>query len=116
VSIDVGRTAENKEDDDCEFNDHNGIVEVGGFTNANDEESRHGQTNKDGREIEEGSTLGPDTMVEDEGGGAKSGGDVQAEIMKEFDGIAGPANGDSRRGEEVFEDQIPADDPGQKFA
>jgi len=42
VGVDVGRTAENKENDNRKFDDHDGIVEICGFTNANDEESRNG--------------------------------------------------------------------------
>jgi len=60
--------------------------------------------------------MGPNAMVEDQRGGGKGGGDIHAEVVEKFDGIARPANGDGGRGEEVFEDEIPANDPGQKFA
>ena len=55
-------------------------------------------------------------MVEDQGGGAEGGWNIHAEVVEEFDGVAGPSDGDGGGGEQVFQDQIPADDPGEEFA
>lgn len=35
--------------------------------------------------------------------------------MEEAGHVARPTDGDRRRAEEVFEDQVPADDPGEEF-
>ncbi len=55
-------------------------------------------------------------MVEDQGGGAEGGWNIHAEVVEEFDGVAGPSDGDGGGGEQVFQDEIPADDPGEEFA
>jgi hypothetical protein len=39
-----------------------------------------------------------------------------SKVFKEADDIARPADRDRRRPKRVFQDQIPADDPGDKFA
>ena len=111
VSIDVGRAAENEEDDHGEFDDDDDIVEAGGFTDPDHEKDGGGQADEDSGEVEEGSTLGPDAVVEDQRGGAESGRDIDAEVVEEFDGVAGPSDSDSGGGEQVFQDQVPADDP-----
>ncbi len=41
---------------------------------------------------------------------------MNAEIGEEARDIARPADGDCRCAERIFEDQIPADDPGDEFA
>ena len=55
-------------------------------------------------------------MVEDQRGGAEGGWDIHAEVVEEFDGVAGPSDGDGGGGEEVFQDKVPADDPSEQFA
>ena len=42
--------------------------------------------------------------------------DDEAEFLDEGDKVAGPADGDGGGGEEVFEDEVPADDPGKELA
>jgi len=116
VGIDVGRAAENEENDDGELDDNDDIVEAGGFTDADDEEDGGSQTDEDGGEVEESSALGPDAVIEDQGGRAESGRDIDAEVVEEFYGVAGPSDGDGGGGEEVFQDKVPADDPGEEFA
>ena len=116
VGIDVGRSAEDEEDDDGELDDDDDVVEAGGFTDPDHEEDGGGQADEDGGEVEEGSTLGPDAVVEDQRGGAESGRDIDAEVVEEFYGVAGPSDGDSGGGEQVFQDKVPANDPGEEFA
>ena len=55
-------------------------------------------------------------MVEDQRRRAEGRGDIDAEVVEEFDGVAGPSDGDRGGGEEVFQDKVPADDPGEEFA
>jgi len=55
-------------------------------------------------------------VVEDQGGRAESRGNIDAEVMEEFNGVAGPSDGDGGGGEEVFQDKVPADDPSEEFA
>ncbi len=43
-------------------------------------------------------------------------GDVDMEVAQKARHIARPADGDRRRAESVFEQQVPADDPGDEFA
>ena len=76
VGVDVGGAAKNEEDDDGEFDDHDGIVEICGFANANHEESGDGQANQTSGQIEQGPTLAPCAVIKDEGGGTKGGGKV----------------------------------------
>jgi len=116
VGVDVGRSTENEENDDGELDDNDDIVEAGGFTDPDHEENGGGQTDEDGGEVEEGSTLGPDAVVEDQRGGAEGGWDIHAEVVEEFDGVAGPSDGDGGGGEQVFQNKVPADDPGEKFS
>ena len=116
VGVDVSRTAEDEENDDREFDDDDDVVEIGGFPDANDEQAGHRQADEDRRQIEEGSALAPCAMVKDKGGGAKSRGNLDAEILEKFHGIAGPANGNGGGGKKVFQDKIPADDPGEELA
>src|SRR5271167_65002 len=42
--------------------------------------------------------------------------DMYAEVLQEADEVAAPAGGDGGRAESVFQDEIPADDPGEEFA
>ena len=116
VGIDVGSAAENEEDDHGEFDDDDDIVETGGFTDPDHEKDGGGQTDEDGGEVEEGSALGPDAVVEDQRGGAEGGRDIDAEVVEEFDGIAGPSDGDGGGSEQVFQNKVPANDPGEEFA
>jgi len=116
VGIDVGRAAENEEDDDGELDDDDDIVEAGRFTDADDEEDGGSQTDEDGGEVEESSALGPDAVVEDQRRGAEGRWDIHAEVVEEFYGVAGPSDGDGGGGEQVFQDKVPADDPGEEFA
>ena len=55
-------------------------------------------------------------MVEDQRRRAEGRGDIDAEVVEEFYGVARPSNGDRGGGEEVFQDKVPADDPGEQFA
>ena len=55
-------------------------------------------------------------MVEDQRGGAESRRDIDAEVVEEFDGVARPSDGDGGRGEKVFQDKVPANDPCEEFA
>ena len=116
VGVDVGRAAENEEDDDGELDDDDDIVETGGFTDADHKQDGGGQADKDGGEVEEGSALSPDAVVEDQRGGAEGGWDIHAEVVEEFDGVAGPSDGDGGGGEQVFQNKVPSDDPGEEFS
>ena len=116
MGIDVGRAAENEEDDDGELDDDDDIVEAGGFTDPDDEKDGGGQADEDGGEVEEGSAMGPNTVVEDKRGGAEGGGDIDAEVVQEFDGVAGPTDCNGGGGEQVFQDKVPAYDPSDEFA
>ena len=55
-------------------------------------------------------------MVEDQRRRAEGRGDIDAEVVEEFDGVAGPSDGDGGRGEQVFQNKVPANDPGEEFA
>ena len=116
MGINIGRAAENEEDDDGELDDDDDIVEAGGFPDPDHEKYGGGQANEDSREVEEGSALGPDAVVENQRRRAEGRGDIDAEVVEKFDGVAGPSDGDGGGGEEVFQDKVPADDPGEQFA
>ena len=55
-------------------------------------------------------------MVEDQRGGAEGKGDIDAEVVEEFDGVARPSDGDGGGGEKVFQNKVPANDPCEVFA
>ena len=55
-------------------------------------------------------------MVEDQRRRAEGRGDIDAEVVEEFDGVARPSDGDRGGREKVFQDKVPADDPGEEFA
>ena len=42
--------------------------------------------------------------------------DRDAQVAQKAHDIARPADGDCRRAKRIFEDQVPADDPGDEFA
>ena len=67
MGVDVGRSAKNEEHDDGQLDDDDDIVETSGFTDADHEKDGGGEANEDGGEVEEGSALGPDAVVEDQG-------------------------------------------------
>ena len=55
-------------------------------------------------------------MVEDQGGRAEGGRDIDAEVVEKFHSVAGPSDGNGGGGEQVFQNEVPADDPGEEFA
>jgi len=55
-------------------------------------------------------------VVEDQRRRAEGRWDIDAEVVEKFDCVAGPSDGDGGGGEEVFQDKVPADDPGEEFA
>ena len=88
MGINIGRAAENEEDDDGELDDDDDIVEAGGFPDPDYEKYGGGQANEDSREVEEGSALGPDAVVEDQRRRAKGRWDIDAEVVEKFNGVA----------------------------
>ena len=116
MGINIGRAAENEEDDDGELDDDDDIVEAGGFPDPDHEKYGGGQADNYSGEVEEGSALGPNAVVEDQRRRAEGRGDIDAEVVEEFYGVAGPSDGDGGGGEEVFQDKVPADDPSEEFA
>lgn len=115
MGINIGRAAENEEDDDGELDDDDDIVEAGGFPDPDHQKYGGGHANEDSREVEEGSALGPNAVVEDQRRRAEGRGDIDAEVVEKFNGVAGPSDGDGGGGEEVFQDKVPANDPSEEF-
>ena len=60
--------------------------------------------------------MGPDAVVEDQRRRAEGRGDIDAEVVEEFDGVARPSDGDGGGGEKVFQNKVPANDPCEEFA
>ena len=116
MGINIGRAAENEEGDDGELNDDDDIVEAGGFPDPDHEKYGGGQADNYSGEVEEGSALGPDAVVEDQRGRAECRGDIDAEVVEEFYGVARPSNGDRGGSEKVFQDKVPANNPSEEFA
>jgi len=116
VGINIGRAAENEEDDDGELDDDDDIVKAGGFPDPDHQKYGGGQANEDSREVEEGSALGPDAVIEDQRRGAEGRWDIDAEVVEEFYGVARPSNGDRGGSEKVFQDKVPANNPSEEFA
>lgn len=52
MGINIGRAAENEEDDHSELDDDDDIVEAGGFPDPNYKQDGGGHANEDSREVE----------------------------------------------------------------
>ncbi len=123
-----------KDADDAELDDDDGGVEICRLLDADNEHRGNEEHDDDGEEVEEagdvfqadiadtggqGRFAQPDALVFDEdiaGGGGERGREDDAELLEEAVEVAGPTGCDGGGTEGVFENKVPADDPGDEFA
>ena len=103
---------------DRDLDDDDDVVDPGRFVDADDQKGRHRHDDEHGRNIEDGAGAAPDAgrRVIGKRRACELVGDRDAEVAEEADDVAGPADGDGGRADRVFEDQVPADDPGDELA
>src|SRR5262249_39916487 len=70
------------------------------------------------RNVKDGARAAPDAgcRIIGKRRGRKLVRDRDAKVAQKTHDVARPADGDCRRAERIFEDQVPADDPGDEFA
>ena len=85
-------------------------VEGRAFAHAEDQQSGDHADDTDGGQVHQA------RRVRAEGAVGQVGGQAPAHAVEEARKVAGPADGDGGDDERVFEDQAPADDPGEAFA
>ena len=116
VAAHVGAADDDDEDHHADLDDDQQGIGPCAFANPQDEDGGdHGHDQQRG-EIEPRMPLKP--FHRREGIGEELEGDLQpgAEHEEELVEVAGPGRGDRGAAHGVFEDQVPADDPGEDFA
>ena len=107
-----------KDQNDHELDRDDHVVDARGFTNADDQQYRNGDDHQHRRNIDDRAGGTPD-MFASVVGKRRIGefvGHDDADIFQEAHDIARPADGDGDGAERIFQDQVPADDPGDEFA
>jgi hypothetical protein len=107
AGIDVRCGDDNKDGDGGELDDHHDRVEAGRFLDA--DRQQHGQQQDD----DHGRHIGDAAVERGVGQRVRQ---MQAEQFQDLAEVAGPADGHGGGGDGIFEDQVPADDPGDQFA
>ena len=134
MAEDVHSGDDDEGDDGDQLDEDDRGVEVGGLLDADDQDRRNDDDGEEGHEVEDGGGVlrGAGKLLGTPGGFrcptavhhrplragdvAETGRQVDAIILEEGDQGGAPAGGDSGGAESVFEDQIPADDPGKDLA
>jgi hypothetical protein len=128
--IDVHEAEADHQKHDRHLDDDDEVVEAGGLLDADDEECRHEADEKHCRQVDDRAGLsepfglGQDACsIEFRGLGilewrvGQRRGHVDPECLShEGREIPRPTHGDGRCAEQILEDQIPADDPGDELA
>ncbi len=88
------------------------------FVDADDQQCRHHRDDHHRRHIDDRAGRVPGVLrgIVGERRSGESGGNDDAEILEEAHDVARPADRDRGRAERIFQDQVPADDPGDEFA
>ncbi len=113
-------------DDDGQLDRDDDVVDLRAFRHAHDQQCRHRHTDQESGEVEEigdwrtvdehGNEFPADGMLDDMAGRAgQLDWNDQAEIAKQADDIARPADRDDRCGKPIFEQQQRAHDPGREL-
>ena len=108
----------NEHHDDAKLHHHDQAVEVRGFTDADDEQRRDQDHDESCRQIEVGANHGavrqhhrlPGTLAQFRGKRQVQG------PLQERNQVARPADGYGGGADRIFQNQVPADDPGQKLS
>jgi len=113
--MDVGQAEADEEEDDRHLHDDDNEIEPGRFPDADVDHPRREGRDEHRREVEEGAAVNPCLVLVDPRGRDKAGRQVDPEVVEEPDCIARPPDRHRRRAEEILQDQVPADDPGQEL-
>jgi len=122
--MDEVQANEHEGEDSDELDEHHDVVGAGRFADAADEDYGEDDNDEEGRDVEAEVPAG---LIDEAAiqrlfaAGKKSGREpartkVDAEPIEQIDKMRGEADADAHVGEGVFEDEIPADDPGDEFA
>ena len=105
-------------DDDNELDANDDVVGARGFVDADDEQCRNGGDDRHRRDIHQraGRVPGPLGRIIGKWRLGIGRGNGNADILEKAHDIARPADRDGGSAKRVFEDQVPADDPGDDFA
>jgi len=110
--VDEAAADDEKERDGGDLDGDHGVVDLGGFTHAADEQQTEDHDDEEGRKVEVSAS--PLAVSPDWGG--PSLGEGEAELRELSFEVSGKAYADGDVGDGVLEDEIPADDPGEDFA
>ena len=117
-AVDGPHAEPDEQHDDCDLDRDHDRIEACGLVDADIAQRRDGGDHKHRRQVQDGPGA-HDLEV------ARPLGErrvrqcvrqVHAELLDEAHDVAGPADRDRGRGEQVLEDQVPADEPGDEFA
>ena len=113
-----GRSADDEERNHRELDRDNDIVEAGGFLNADHQQGRDGGDDRHRRQIDDRTRGRPRARgrVIGQRGRDQLRRQMNAETAEHADEIARPADRHRGRADGVFQDQVPADDPGDQLA
>ena len=111
-----GRRDEHHDDDKLDRDDD--VVEARGLPDADDEQGRNSRDHHHRRDIDQRAGHMPAAVggIVGKRRSGKSRRDDDANIFEEAHHIARPPDGDGGGAERIFENQVPADDPGDEFA
>ncbi len=109
--LDVADTDRDEQQHDADLDDHHHVVQAGRLTHAERQQERDGHHDQEGWQVEQGL----DARARAGGGGQRIR-QHQAEARQQRLEITRPADRNGRGGQAVFEQQVPADHPGDEFA
>ena len=114
--IDCMGRANDEQQHDSHFHKHNHVVHGGGFANADHQQESHDGDDNDRRQIEDGRDLRSVRQGDERPArGRKFGRNVNTYVAQKRNDVARPSNRHGDRTEGIFQNQIPSDDPREKF-
>ena len=124
TGVDEREAEEDEGEDGGDLDHHHDVVGARGLADADDEDDGKDADDEEGGDVETGVPAGGVDSVAgevlealwEEGGGEPFGVEMDAEPVKQIDEVRSEADGDAHVGEGVFEDEVPADDPGDELA
>ena len=124
VRLDEAGRGEDEDEDGGDLDQHHDVVGARRLADAADQDDGEDHHDEERGDVEAEVPAGIVEVVAGEvlqAGGQVGGRDpherrMDAEPVEQIDDVGGEADADAHVGEGVFEDQVPADDPGDQFA